>query len=1116
MSVSVGDDRSVGEILAEALRAADPGAFLVSPRILRRTLKLAARGPLPGFSSRHRNCQVLSRANLEALIWPEELGLQGVSQFPVHAKLIECPDSLVEAGRTTPQILLAGWRLLFHASIHEALDRAVADGRLDDRAIAERLAVLGEDPLAEIRDVLIREDWLHAEEPDRVVYIEFAAVFLELRKFAAAEIPSFFPAIEDYQAVENMLRADVDANALFDATRLAGSAEAEGEPPLPIDPDVPCDEPPPPILMEVYSGPRYRRLMLRAQKADLSGNDARAAIFRMRASRYAGPRHDRKAVDNARRAIDELHSRLLNALGLEDVHGDEERAALAELLEKATWGFWNDESRLLYDLQSVCVDHEKRIFAIDVNPSWTHRRSVAEWLAHPKLGPLVRPLPFQAEVLAVRNLDRATKRLARVRLCAEAKNDLSLLITRARRKAVERLRDETRPRIASSLRENGFQSDDPARLAAFERLTDELADQVEERGFLTLGDLRDAVSRSQLKLPDLTGPGELVWGDRLLRTDASLAIELDGVYRRGEIYLRALQRFTAVLFGTKVGRLLVKFLLLPFGAAFIGLEGFQHLLDLVLELFHGPHVHLVNNVSLPVVGTILLGMINVPWFRAFVLERLRELGRAIRFVAFDLPILVIGLTGLNRFLRSRAFDLLWRLVIGPAAVATLAWIVFADWFGAESTFRYGAVGVYAIVAAGLTTRAGREIEEISTDAIAWTWNRVRHAIPGIFRLILQFFDGLLEGLDRLLYAVDEKLRFRDGQRPLTLAIKTVLGLVWFWITYLVRFIVNIFVEPQFNPIKHFPVVTVSHKVILPTVFPLSRALEGMLAPAEAKMTAGVIVTSIPGIFGFLAWELKENWRLYLANRADLLKPLLVGHHGETIGRFLRRGFHSGTVPKLFDKLRKAWSRGNAAKVRKVREGLHHVEHAIHEFVERNILSLLHESPAFRVAPDGAPPELSEIHLATNRILLEFARRGKGHDEPPLVVTLEDRAGWLVGGVAQEGWLAGRPASERHAIATALAGLYAMSGVDVIRQQVEAVFGPNTPYEVRSEGLVVHERGKAAPMVHALRGRKRGPIPFGRPEVPWTRWVEIWQADRSGQPHPACLVEGMTFLGKNRN
>ena len=39
--------------------------------------------------------------------------------------------------------------------------------------------------------------------------------------------------------------------------------------------------------------------------------------------------------------------------------------------------------------------------------------------------------------------------------------------------------------------------------------------------------------------------------------------------------------------------------------------------------------------------------------------------------------------------------------------------------------------------------------------------------------------------------------------------------VWFFVTYLVRIYVNLLIEPQVNPIKHFPVVTVSHKIILP-------------------------------------------------------------------------------------------------------------------------------------------------------------------------------------------------------------------------------------------------------------------------------------------------------------
>ena len=40
--------------------------------------------------------------------------------------------------------------------------------------------------------------------------------------------------------------------------------------------------------------------------------------------------------------------------------------------------------------------------------------------------------------------------------------------------------------------------------------------------------------------------------------------------------------------------------------------------------------------------------------------------------------------------------------------------------------------------------------------------------------------------------------------------KAALGVFWFFMTYVVRVVVNLSLEPTFNPIKHFPVVTVSH------------------------------------------------------------------------------------------------------------------------------------------------------------------------------------------------------------------------------------------------------------------------------------------------------------------
>ena len=46
-------------------------------------------------------------------------------------------------------------------------------------------------------------------------------------------------------------------------------------------------------------------------------------------------------------------------------------------------------------------------------------------------------------------------------------------------------------------------------------------------------------------MPDLAGPAEFFRGDRLLEADRALAEALDGVHRRGEVYLRWFQRLSS-------------------------------------------------------------------------------------------------------------------------------------------------------------------------------------------------------------------------------------------------------------------------------------------------------------------------------------------------------------------------------------------------------------------------------------------------------------------------------------------------------------------------------------------------------------------------------------------
>ena len=131
------------------------------------------------------------------------------------------------------------------------------------------------------------------------------------------------------------------------------------------------------------------------------------------------------------------------------------------------------------------------------------------------------------------------------------------------------------------------------------------------------------------------------------------------------------------------------------------------------------------------------------------------------------------------------------------------------------------------------------------------------------RQVVGVFRGVRDGHGRV--PVDEWLRFRSGESRLSLATKAAIGLLWFFVSYVMRFAINVLIEPQINPIKHFPVVTVSHKLLLPLIPQFAGVLELTLEKPLAWTMAGTIVTGIPGVFGFLVWELKENWRLCAAN-----------------------------------------------------------------------------------------------------------------------------------------------------------------------------------------------------------------------------------------------------------
>jgi hypothetical protein len=480
---------------------------------------------------------------------------------------------------------------------------------------------------------------------------------------------------------------------------------------------------------------------------------------------------------------------------------------------------------------------------------------------------------------------------------------------------------------------------------------------------------------------------------------------------------------------------------------------------------------------------------------------------------------------LNRFLRSRAVRLAYRFVLKPLLFTALAWLALPrEALGGSRSAAIG-VAIFLSINLALNSRLGRNVEELLADGMMQAWRRLGIPIfTGLFYFVVDLFRGILEAMERLIYMVDEWLQFRTGETRLKFVSKAILGPIWLLAAYVLRFCINLLIEPQINPIKHFPVVTVSHKLLLPFIPAFGAVLSQTMEKELAYTVAGLVITGIPGIFGFLVWELKENWRLYAANRARELPRAVVGHHGETMGRLLRPGFHSGTVPKLFAKLRRAARRtppgADGRAVLKRLRAIRRVQVAVREFLQRELVELLSYAPRWH----NGTARLGPIHLSTNRIriLVDYS----GAPGRPLELALEMRSGWLVARVVRTGFAADLAPGERLMFETALAGMWKLAGVDLIHEQLCAVLPQAAAWDVAGEGLVVdfqngagarvlyplRPEGAIAPRV--LRGDPWKTLPaldpshvlFTQAPIGWESWVKFWQqAHDDHRPPPAPIV-----------
>ena len=99
---------------------------------------------------------------------------------------------------------------------------------------------------------------------------------------------------------------------------------------------------------------------------------------------------------------------------------------------------------------------------------------------------------------------------------------MNSLLQSAVHRAEAKLRARFRSAIERALDEVNLSPRNLPERVARKKLIHELLDGIVERGFLTMGDVRDALSRNNLKLPDISRREQLIWGDQLLQADRRL------------------------------------------------------------------------------------------------------------------------------------------------------------------------------------------------------------------------------------------------------------------------------------------------------------------------------------------------------------------------------------------------------------------------------------------------------------------------------------------------------------------------------------------------------------------------------------------------------------------
>ena len=1118
------------EEVAVTLRVPEPNApfFRVGARTIRRVIK-AHRGAR-GLGA-HARSYALSRVDALALGLPRDLGVSGDA---LPEDVVLSVDDAAGVDGASPEAMSQRWRGVFHARVHAALERNFLVGAEGAARLRARIDALGQVEFDEVRAMLDEDDRVLSPADDREHYIEFAAMFCEYVHFEPTLLATTFPSLADPARVLSVLRQDLDDRALFEVgcpdsvgsrdERGAASKLSVGYATYVAHAKFTGLKVTPPSVAAA------RIWVSRAEAAAAGGNDAGAALDAARACTVEDAEVKSQAERILSAAAYSLERRVMRVAQPVKVS----LKSLLELLARAASraGRYSKEARLLLALQTAALAGERVEQVVDI-PGFLFS------LGRKKV---VRGLPMLRELRAVHALRRASVMAYRVRLEFAQRSVLVEVLDVVSGQADLNLRDALRPTLRKALEVAGLRASNSPELVARDKVIEEWLDDVSRRGFVSFGSIRDGLSRNQLKLDDLAGVTAVFRSDPLLRLDRIFDVALDGAYRKSDFYLRWLHIASRLLFATGIGRALMVFAIVPVLGAFVVLQAYGHVVLPHLGKLSFAKFDPTTTTAFATAACFIFGLLHSPGLRGLASQVLGLIGGVLAFLFSTVPRLLFGHPALRRWLAQPRARFVIRGVVVPAAVALASWRwMHTHGHEAPRELALGAVGLFAL-AMVLWSRLGEWIEETIFEQVVPAWHQVgRKFLFGIARVVARFFEALLDGLERGMFRVEEALHFRGAAGPALLAWKGAAGVAFGLIAYVVRLYVTLMVEPEVNPIKHVPVVTVAHKLTLPFMSDLLAFLRDVASPLGPVIGGSfAVVTAFfaPSAFGFLAWELKENYKLYRGGRRGGQPPALVGAHGETVRALLVPGFHSGTLSKLFRRLRRSAEReslaaldrrlvgkdrsgvGATRSLRGIRDDLRTVETRVRWFVERELCGMLN-GPA-RWAHGRV--SVGAVQLSASRIRVELTCNDLS--QARCTVAFEAQSANVIATVERPGFLTALLAAGGDSVTlfeNALVGLYHAAEVDFVREQVEANIPTGRRYDFDDQGIVVWPtptfdvqlrfpvHGAVADIIEpevvgvgydepswVLDLRK---VAFARTRVGWAAWVAAWSA----AAHPTARI-----------